>query len=84
MFSRNVISGIIILTLAVVFWIKIDNFLSGPLFFIFISIAFTTLLIIEFGLASFVYHPVGDKKFSPRVSLIVPAYNEEAAAPMEP
>lgn len=77
MFSRSVISGVIILTLAVVFWIKIDNFLSGPLFFVFISIAFTSFLIIEFSLASFVYQPVGDKKFSPRMSLIIPAYNEE-------
>src|SRR5713101_2072870 len=77
MFYRNFTSGIIILTLVVVFWIKIDNFLSAPLFFAFISIAFTTFLIIEFSLASFVYHPVGDKKFLPRVSLIIPAYNEE-------
>src|SRR3989442_3042054 len=80
MFSRNVISGVIILTLAVVFWIKIDSFLSGPLFFVTISITFTIFLLLEFGLASFVYHPVGDKKFSPRVSLIIPAYNEEKVA----
>src|SRR2546428_12877 len=77
MFPRNFISGIIILTLTLVFWIKLDNFLSGPIFFVFISIAFTTFLLIEFGLASFVYRPVGDRKYSPRVSLIIPAYNEE-------
>ncbi len=77
MFSRNIVSGVIIFTLAIVFWVKIDSFLSGPLFFVFISIAFTLFLLVEFGLASFVYHPVGDKKFSPRVSLIIPAYNEE-------
>lgn len=76
MTARSYAGGLIILTLAVVFWVKFDNFLAGPFFFVFISISFTAFLLLEFGLATFVYRPVGDRKYLPTVSLVMPAFNE--------
>ena len=73
---RSYVGGTIILTLAVVFWFKFDNFLAGPFFFVFVSISFTVFLLLEFGLATFVYRPAGDKRYLPSVSLVMPAFNE--------
>ena len=76
MATRSYVGGLIILTLAVVFWFKFDNFLVGPFFFVFVSISFTVFLLLEFGLATFVYRPTGDRKFLPTISLVMPAFNE--------
>ncbi len=76
MAARSYAGARIILTLAVVFWFKFDNFLAGPFFFVFVSISFTVFLLLEFGLATFVYRPVGDRKYLPTVSLVMPAFNE--------
>src|SRR6266571_4290683 len=76
MAARSYAGALIILTLAVVFWFKFDNFLAGPFFFVFVSISFTVFLLLEFGLATFVYRPVGDRKYLPTVSLVMPAFNE--------
>jgi hyaluronan synthase len=73
---RSYAGGLIILTLAVVFWFKFDNFLAGPFFFVFVSISFTVFLLLEFGLATFVYRPAGDKKYLPTLSLVMPAFYE--------
>ena len=73
---RSYAGALVILTLAVVFWYKFDNFLAGPFFFVFVSISFTLFLLLEFGLATFVYRPVGDRKYLPTVSLVMPAFNE--------
>src|SRR5713226_5914469 len=40
------------------------------------SISFTVFLLLEFGLATFVYRPVSDRKYLPTVSLVMAAFNE--------
>ncbi|MFQ6095046.1 MAG: glycosyltransferase [Candidatus Bathyarchaeia archaeon] len=68
-----VIVTILLTLFAVLFTWKID--IPGLLWST-ISIAFTIFLICEFFLASFIYKPMGDKKFTPTVDVVVPVKNE--------
>lgn len=70
------ISCIIIISLAVILWIKLSD-IPDHLFWYLISIGFTIFLISEFSLADIVYKPVGDKGFTPKISVLIPVKNEE-------
>lgn len=59
------------------FWFKADKFLHEPLFLAIASIGFTTFLLFQFTLATFIYQPAPDRNYTPTVSIIIPVKNEE-------
>lgn len=70
------VNSVIIFSLIAILAVKVTEIPDGHIWY-FISIGFTSFLLFEFSLAGLVYKTVGDKCFTPRVSLIIPVKNEE-------